>query len=53
MNLELVVDAGFDPLEDQPVGVLNLAARLWVVDCSPVHLDSPGIIEVQELATYE
>jgi len=46
MNLELVVDAGFDPLEDQPVGVLNLATGLRVVDRSPVHPDSPGVTEV-------
>ena len=53
MNLELLVDAGFDPLEDQPIGVLNLVIRLEVIDRSLIHPDSPGIAEVQEFVTYE
>ena len=46
MDLELVVDVGFDPLEDQPIGVLNLAVGLWVIDRSPIHTNSPGVVEV-------
>ena len=46
MNLELIVDAGFDPLEDQPIGALNLAIGLGAIDRSLIHLDSPGVAEV-------
>ena len=53
MDLEHVVEVGFDPLEDQPVGALNLAIGLGVIDRSPIHPNSLGVIEVQELATYE
>ena len=53
VDLELIVDAGLDPLEDPPVGMLNLAIRLGVIDRSPIHLDYPGVTEVQELVTCE
>ena len=33
--------------------MLNLAVGLGVVDHGPIHPDSPSVIEVQELATYE
>ena len=46
VDLELIVDVGFDPMEDQPVGTLNLAIRLGVVDHGPIHMDSLGITEV-------
>ena len=53
MDLELVVDAGFDPLDDQPVGVLDLAVGLWVIDRGPIHSDFPGVAEIQTLAACE
>jgi hypothetical protein len=31
MDLELVLDASFDPLEDQPIGALDLIIGLRVV----------------------
>ena len=53
MDLELIVDAGLDPLEDQPVGTLNLDVGLRLINRSPIHLDSLGVVEVQELVTCE
>ena len=53
MDLELIVDIGFDPLKDQPVSALDLAVGFEVIDLSPIHSDSLGIVEVQELTTYE
>ena len=33
--------------------MLNLAVGLRVADRGPIHPNLPGVIEVQELATYE
>ena len=46
MDLELVVEAGFDPLEDQPIGALDLAIGLGVIDRSPIHSDLLGVAEI-------
>ena len=46
MHLQLVVDAGLDPLEDHPIGMLDLAIGFGVVYRCPVHLDALGVIEV-------
>jgi len=53
MDLELIVDIGFDPLKDQPVSALDLAVGFEVIDLSPIHSDSLGIAEIQEFATCE
>ena len=46
VDLELIVDVGFDPMEDQPVGTLNLAIGLRVIDQGLIHLDSASVVEV-------
>lgn len=53
MDVELIVDAGLDPLEDQPIGALDLAVGLRVVHRCLVHSNSLGVIEVQEFVTCE
>ena len=53
MDLELIVDAAFDPMEDYPIGALDLAVGLGVIDQTLIHPDLPGVAEVQELVTYE
>ena len=46
MDLELIVDIGFDPLKDQPVSALDLAVGFEVIDLSPIHSDSLGVTEI-------
>lgn len=53
MDLELVVDMGLDPMEDQCVSMLGLAVGLEVIDRGPIYPNSPRVIEVQKLAHCE
>ena len=46
MHLQLIVDVGLDPLEDHPIGVLDLAIGFRVVYRCLVHLDALGVVEV-------
>lgn len=45
MDPELIVDAYLDPLEDKPIGALDLAIGLRVVHRCLVHLNLLGVIE--------
>jgi hypothetical protein len=46
VDLELVVDVGLDPLEDKPIGTLDLAIGFKVIDRGLIHSDSLGITEI-------